>query len=155
MSITSETELSEEVLSWRDPNMDSVRGTETPKDPNKGYIALLGWSVNAIKAAQQFDRRYIVVAPEWAADFCTANNIPFISWDFIRLNDRSLEIAEKLKAEGVDVAIPLFEETVEWSGAINSVLLNNPRMYGQSILFRDKALMKRRAQLGGIRVGIF
>ena len=98
MSITSETELSEEVLSWRDPNMDSVRGTETPKDPNKGYIALLGWSVNAIKAAQQFDRRYIVVAPEWAADFCTANNIPFISWDFIRLNDRSLEIAEKLKA---------------------------------------------------------
>jgi hypothetical protein len=53
------------------------------------------------------------------------------------------------------VAIPLFEETVEWSGAINSVLMDNPRMYGQSILFRDKALMKRRAQLGGIRVGIF
>ena len=155
MSTTNETELSAEVLSWRDPNMDSIRGTETPKDPNKGYIALLGWSVNAIKAAQKFDRRYVVVAPEWAADFCTANNIPFIPWDFIRLNDRSLEIAEKLKAEGVNVAIPLFEETVEWSGAINSVLLNNPRMYGQSILFRDKALMKRRAQLGGIRVGIF
>jgi len=111
MSITSETELSEAVLSWRDPEMDSVRGTETPKDPNKGYIALLGWSVNAIKAAQKFDRRYIVVAPEWATDFCTANNIPFIPWDFIRLNDRSLEIAERLQAEGVDVAIPLFEET--------------------------------------------
>ncbi|MFN2360834.1 MAG: carboxylate--amine ligase, partial [Marinobacter sp.] len=44
--------------------MPSVKGTETPKDPNKGYIALLGWSVNAIKAAQNFDRRYIVVAPE-------------------------------------------------------------------------------------------
>ncbi|MEO6698010.1 MAG: carboxylate--amine ligase, partial [Paraperlucidibaca sp.] len=58
-------------------------------------------------------------------------------------------------AEGVDVAIPLFEETVEWSGAINSVLLDSPRMFGQSILFRDKSLMKRRAQLGGIRVGIF
>ena len=97
----------------------------------------------------------MVVAPEWAADFCEANNIPYISWDFIRLNDRSIEIAERLKDEGVDVAIPLFEETVEWSGAINSVLLDNPRMYGQSILFRDKALMKRRAQLGGIRVGIF
>lgn len=155
MAITPQSKMSQEVLAWRDPEMPSVKGTEKPKDPNKGYIALLGWSVNAIKAAQNFDRRYIVVAPEWAADFCTANNIPFIAWDFIRLNDRSIEIAEKLKAEGVDVAIPLFEETVEWSGAINSVLLDNPRMYGQSILFRDKALMKRRAQLGGIRVGIF
>lgn len=155
MTVTPESKMSQEVLSWRDPTLDSVRGTETPKDPGKGYIALLGWSLNAIKAAQKFDRRYIVVAPDWAADFCAANNIPFMAWDFVRLNDRSMEIAEKLKAEGVDVAIPLFEETVEWSGAINSVLLNNPRMYGQSILFRDKALMKRRAQLGGIRVGIF
>lgn len=155
MSITSEKQLPEAVAAWRDPEMDSVKGTETPKDPNKGYIALLGWSVNAIKAAQKFDRRYVVVAPEWAEDFCTANNIPYISWNFVRLNDRSIEIAERLKAEGVDVAIPLFEETVEWSGAINSVLMDSPRMYGQSILFRDKALMKRRAQLGGIRVGIF
>ncbi|MCL1486414.1 MAG: carboxylate--amine ligase [Marinobacter sp.] len=104
---------------------------------------------------RSFDRRYIVVAPNWAADFCAANKIPFIPWDFIRLNDRSHDLTERLKAEGVDVAIPLFEETVEWSGAINSVLLNNPHMYGQSILFRNKSLMKRRAQLGGIRVGIF
>lgn len=155
MAITPESKMSQDVLAWRDPEMDSVKGTEAPKDPNKGYIALLGWSVNAIKAAQKFDRRYVVVAPEWAEDFCTANNIPYISWNFERLNDRSMEIAQRLKAEGVDVAVPLFEETVEWSGAINSVLLDNPRMYGQSILFRDKALMKRRAQLGGIRVGIF
>lgn len=155
MSIKSEKQMSGAVAAWLEPDMDSVKGTETPKDPNKGYIALLGWSVNAIKAAQKFDRRYIVVAPDWAADFCTANKIPFIAWDFTRLNDRSMEIAQTLKAEGVDVAIPLFEETVEWSGAINSVLLDSPRMYGQSILFRDKALMKRRAQLGGIRVGIF
>jgi hypothetical protein len=155
MSVTPEKELSQSVAAWIDPEMDSVKGTETPKDPNKGYIALLGWSVNAIKAAQKFDRRYIVIAPDWAADFCTANKIPFIAWDFLRLNDRSLEIAKRLQAEGVDVAIPLFEETVEWSGAINSVLLNSPRMFGQSILFRDKSLMKRRAQLGGIRVGIF
>lgn len=155
MSIKPESKMSQDVLAWRDPEMDSVKGTEAPKDPNKGYIALLGWSVNAIKAAQKFNRRYVVVAPEWAEDFCTANNIPYISWNFERLNDRSMEIAQRLKAEGVDVAVPLFEETVEWSGAINSVLLDNPRMYGQSILFRDKALMKRRAQLGGIRVGIF
>jgi hypothetical protein len=66
-----------------------------------------------------------------------------------------MEIAQTLKDMGVDVAIPLFEETVEWAGAINSVLLDNPRLFGQSMLLRDKALMKRRAQLGGIRVGIF
>ncbi|NIZ09794.1 carboxylate--amine ligase [Pseudooceanicola sp. HF7] len=155
MSKKTETPTAEVLSGWTDPTMDSVRGTETPKDPNKGYIALLGWSVNAIKAAQKFDRRYVVVAPEWAADFCEANKIPFIPWDFARLNDRSVEIAQRLKDDGVDVAIPLFEETVEWSGAINAVLMDKPRMYGQSILFRDKALMKRRAQLGGIRVGIF
>lgn len=125
------------------------------KNPDKGYIALLGWSLGAIDAADRFDRRYVVVAPEWAADYCNEHDIPYIPWNFERLNDRSLEIAEKLKKEGVDAAVPLFEETVEWAGAINSVLMGNPRLHGQAVLFRDKALMKRRAQLGGIRVGIF
>ena len=125
------------------------------KDPEKGYVALLGWSLNAVEAAENFDRRYVVVAPPWAEEYCAAHEIPYMAWDFERLNDRSLEIAEKLKDEGVDVAIPLFEETVEWAGAINAVLMGNPRLHGQAVLFRDKALMKRRAQLGGIRVGIF
>lgn len=125
------------------------------KNPDKGYIALLGWSLNAIDAADRFNRRYVVVAPPWAEDYCKQHDIPYIAWDFERLNDKSLEIAQRLKDEGVDVAIPLYEETVEWAGAINSVLMGNPRLHGQSVLFRDKALMKRRAQLGGIRVGIF
>ncbi|MDX5364475.1 MAG: hypothetical protein LPJ91_10010 [Pseudazoarcus pumilus] len=125
------------------------------KNPEKGYVALLGWSLNAVDALERFDRRYVVVAPPWAEAYCTQHEIPYVSWDFERINDRSMEIAQKLKDMGVDVAIPLFEETVEWAGAINSVLMNNPRLFGQSILFRDKALMKRRAQLGGIRVGIF
>ena len=125
------------------------------KNPEKGYIALLGWTLGAIEAADKFDRRYIVVAPDWAEEYARANDIPFIPWNFDRLNERSLEIAERLRDEGVDVAIPLFEETVEWAGAINAVLLDNPRLHGQAVLFRDKALMKRRAQLGGIRVGIF
>lgn len=127
----------------------------TPKNPDKGYVALLGWSLNAIDAADRFDRRYVVVAPDWAEDYCAEHDIPYIKWNFERLNDRSHEIAEMLQKEGVDVAIPLFEETVEWAGAINSVLLGNPRLLGQSMLMRDKSLMKRRAQLGGIRVGIF
>lgn len=125
------------------------------KDPEKGYIALLGWSLSAVEAAESFDRRYVVVAPDWAEEYCEKHSIPYIPWNFERLNDRSMEIAETLKNKGVDVAIPLFEETVEWAGAINSVLLDNPRLLGQSMLMRDKSLMKRRAQLGGIRVGIF
>ena len=125
------------------------------KDSNKGYIALLGWSLSAVEAAESFDRRYVVVAPDWAEDYCKKHDIPYVSWNFERLNDRSMEIAGTLKDMGVDVSIPLFEETVEWAGAINSVLLDSPRLYGQSLLLRDKALMKRRAQLGGIRVGIF
>lgn len=124
-------------------------------DPNKGYVALLGWSLNAVEAAAAFDRRYIVVAPKWAEEYCEKHNIPHIAWNFERLNERSIEIAQTLRDLGVDVAIPLFEETVEWAGAINSVLLDNPRLLGQSMLMRDKSLMKRRAQLGGIRVGIF
>jgi len=127
----------------------------TEKNPNKGYVAILGWSLNAIDAIDRFDRRYVIVAPTWAEEYAKANDIPFIAWNFDRLNERSHEIAQILKDEGCDVAIPLFEETVEWAGAINSVLLDNPRLLGQSMLFRDKSLMKRRAQLAGIRVGIF
>ncbi|MCH8542738.1 MAG: carboxylate--amine ligase [Alcanivorax sp.] len=125
------------------------------KDPNKGYVALLGWSLSAVEAAESFDRRYVVVAPDWAEEYCRQHDIPYVPWNFERLNDRSMEIAQTLKDMGVNVAIPLFEETVEWAGAINSVLLNNPRLLGQAMLMRDKSLMKRRAQLGGIRVGIF
>lgn len=75
MSITSEKQLPEAVAAWRDQKWTRLKEPD-PQGSNKGYIALLGWSVNAIKAAQKFDRRYVVVAPEWAEDFCTANNIP-------------------------------------------------------------------------------
>ena len=129
--------------------------SEQEFDPNKGYIALLGWSLNAVEAADKFDRRYVGVAPDWAEAYCKEHDIPYVPWNFERLNDRSVEIAQTLKEMGVDVAIPLFEETVEWAGAINSVLMDQPKLFGQSMLLRDKALMKRRAQLGGIRVGIF
>lgn len=125
------------------------------KDSSKGYIALLGWSLGAVEAAEKFDRRYVVVAPDWAEEYCQKHDIPYLAWNFERLNDRSMEIAEKLKEMGVNVAVPLYEETVEWAGAINSVLLDKPRLLGQSMLMRDKSLMKRRAQLSGIRVGIF
>lgn len=142
------------LLNFKGDN-SMAESTKRSFNPDKGYIALLGWSLNAVEAAESFDRQYVVVAPDWAEEYCTEHNIPYIKWNFERLNDRSLEIAQTLQEAGVDVAIPLFEETVEWAGAINSVLMNNPRLFGQSLLLRDKALMKRRAQLGGIRVGIF
>jgi hypothetical protein len=127
----------------------------TDKDPNKGHIALLGWSLNAIEAAERFDRRYVVVAPEWAKQYADDNNIPFLEWNFERLNERSVELGQRLKEMGVDAAVPLFEETVEWAGAVNAVVMDNPKLMNQAFLFRDKGMMKRRAQLGGIRVGIF
>ena len=39
-------------------------------DPDKGYVALLGWSLNAVEAAAKFSRRYVVVAPDWAEGYC-------------------------------------------------------------------------------------
>ncbi|WP_404384672.1 acetyl-CoA carboxylase biotin carboxylase subunit family protein [Caenispirillum salinarum] len=124
-------------------------------DPNKSYVALLGWSLRAIAGVAKFNRKYVVIAPAWAEQYAKENDIPFIAWDFERLNERSWEIAKMLQDEGVEVAVPLYEETVEWAGAINAVLQNKPRLLSQAMLFRDKALMKRRAQLAGIRVGIF
>jgi len=52
--------------------------TMTEKNPDKGYVAILGWSLNAIDAIDRFDRRYVIVAPVWAEDYAKANDIPFI-----------------------------------------------------------------------------
>ncbi|MCO6440074.1 MAG: ATP-grasp domain-containing protein [Nitrococcus mobilis] len=123
--------------------------------PNTSYVAVLGWSLRAIEAIDRFNRKYIVVAPSWAEEYAKDNAIPYIPWEFERLNDRSVELYERLAEEGVEVAVPLYEETVEWAGAINARLQNKPRLFPQSLLFRDKSLMKRRAQLAGIRVGVF
>ncbi len=135
--------------------MAEKKFNQTGKNPEKGYVAILGWSLNAIDAVERFDRRYVIVAPDWAEEYATEHNIPFISWNFDQLNEQSMDLAYLLQDMGVDVAIPLYEETVEWAGKINALLLGKPRLLGQAMSFRDKALMKRRAQLGGIRVGIF
>lgn len=41
----------------RDPNA-------ARRDPEKGYVALLGWAPGAVDAVDRFDRRYVVVAPD-------------------------------------------------------------------------------------------
>ena len=53
------------------------------------------------------------------------------------------------------MAIALFEETVEWAGALNARFTGDPSIFDKSLLFRNKAKMKRRAQMAGLQVGIF
>ena len=38
--------------------MTEVQGATFNTD--KGYVALLGWSLSAVEAAESFDRRYVV-----------------------------------------------------------------------------------------------
>ena len=111
------------------------------KSSEKSYVALLGWSLKAIEALDKFDRRYVVVAPQWAEDYARENDIPYIPWNFERLNDRSMEIADTLKDDGVDVAIPLFEETVEWARKLAKRIgeeLNYPVYCYENAAFEEK-----------------
>ncbi|WP_342046063.1 ATP-grasp domain-containing protein [Bacillus sp. OTU530] len=123
---------------------------------NKGKItALLGWSLNAIEAIDKMDRPYVVVGPPEFQSFADTHGIQFVPWVFNHLEERSGELYEKLKDLNTKVAVPIYEETVEWAAAMNARLWNNPCIFHKSLLLRDKGLMKRRAQLAGIRVGVF
>ena len=63
--------------------------SEQKYNPEKGYIALLGWSLNAVEAADKFDRRYVVVAPDWEEAYCEEHDIPYVPWNFDNLNKGS------------------------------------------------------------------
>jgi hypothetical protein len=124
---------------------------------NKGKItALLGWSLPAIEAIDKMDRPYLVVGPPEFQVFADTHGIQFIPWQFDdQLNERSDELYEKLKDLNTKITIPIYEETVEWAGILNAKFRNNPRIFNKSLLLRDKGLMKRKAQMAGIRVGVF
>jgi hypothetical protein len=120
-------------------------------------IALLGWSLPAIESAQKMQRPFVVVSfPEFEA-YASEHGIPFVSWNFNEWNEESnsLQLRELLDPFGTDLAIPLFEETVEWAGALNSLFRDDPRLLNRAYLFRNKAIMKRKALLAGFRVGLF
>ncbi|MDM5334122.1 ATP-grasp domain-containing protein [Ureibacillus composti] len=121
----------------------------------KDRIAILGWSQQAIEAIGKMNRPYIVVAPFEFQAYANVFGIPFIPWQFEWAIEEAHQLYETLKLWNTKLAIPIYEETVEWAGAINAKLENNPRLFQQSMLFRDKGLMKRKAQLAGMRVGIF
>ncbi|MFA0965058.1 acetyl-CoA carboxylase biotin carboxylase subunit family protein [Roseivirga sp. BDSF3-8] len=120
-------------------------------------FALMGWSLPVIESLQKLGKPFVVVSFPDFEPYAKENNIPFVSWAFDKWNDESnsLVLAEKLQAHNATVAVPLFEETVEWAGALNSIFRNDPRVLNRAFLFRNKAMMKRKALLGGLRVGYF
>lgn len=121
----------------------------------KGKVtALLGWSLHAIEAIDKMNRPYVVVGPPEFQSFADTHGIQFVPWVFDAI-ERTDELYEKLKELNTKVAVPIYEETVEWAGSLNAKLRKDPRLYHKSLLLRDKGLMKRKAQMAGIRVGVF
>ncbi|MDG5767611.1 ATP-grasp domain-containing protein [Balneolales bacterium ANBcel1] len=120
-------------------------------------VVLLGWSAQAIESAQKLDKPYVVVSFEEFEPYAKENGIPFVAWDFNQWGDQSnsLILREKLAPFNPNVAIPLYEETVEWAGALNTLYRDDPRVMNRAFLFRNKAMMKRKALLAGLRVGLF
>ncbi|MBL3657108.1 ATP-grasp domain-containing protein [Fulvivirga sediminis] len=120
-------------------------------------FALMGWSLPVIESMQKINKPFVVVSFPDFENYAKENNIPFVPYQLNEWSDssNSLDLAEKLKPFNVDVAVPLFEETVEWAGALNSLYRNDPRVLNRAFLFRNKAMMKRKALIGGLRVGLF
>jgi hypothetical protein len=120
-------------------------------------VALLGWSLPAIETMQRMGRPYVVVSFEDFESYAREHDIPFVAWNFNDWNEQSnsLQLKELLAPFGADLAVPLFEETVEWAGALNSLYRDDPRLMNRAYLFRNKAMMKRKALLAGFRVGLF
>lgn len=120
-------------------------------------FALIGWSLPVIESMKKTNKPFVVVSFPDFEPYAKENDIPFVSYQLDEWSDssNSLDLVEKLKAYNVDVAVPLFEETVEWAGALNSIYRNDPRVLNRAFLFRNKAMMKRKALIGGLRVGLF
>lgn len=117
----------------------------------------MGWSQPVIESMQKTGLPYVVVSLPDFEPFAKENDIPFVSYPLDEWSDNanSLDLLEKLKPFNVDVAVPLYEETVEWAGALNSIYRDDPRILNRAFLFRNKAMMKRKALIGGLRVGLF
>lgn len=106
-------------------------------------------------ALQKADRPFVAVVPPDFGPWMEERDLPYIPWEFGKVTDRAPELSEKLQQMGCEFAVPLYEETVPWAGAVNARLQGEPRLFNRSLLFRDKAMMKRKAQLHGLQVGVF
>lgn len=120
-------------------------------------FALMGWSMPVIESMKKTDEKFVVVSFPDFESYAKENDIPFVSYQLDEWSDSSnaLDLKKKLDEYDCDVAVPLFEETVEWAGALNSIYRDDPRVLNRAFLFRNKAIMKRKALIGGLRVGFF
>lgn len=123
----------------------------------KTCYALIGWSLPVIESMKKSGLDYVVVSLPDFEGYAREHNIPFLSYPLKEWGDHvnSIDLYEKLMAFNATVAVPLYEETVEWAGALNSIYRDDPRSLNKAFLFRNKAMMKRKALLAGLRVGVF
>ncbi len=128
---------------------------KSPAAKKKAPVALLGYSLETMEAAKEHKIPFVAVVPEGFDIALKEHGIEVVTWDFYMRNQNSERLHEKLVERGVSHAVPLYEETVEWAGQLNTLLQKDPRAFQRSLLFRDKAMMKRNAQMNGIRVGVF
>jgi hypothetical protein len=122
---------------------------------SKGKIALLGYSVQTMEAAYRLGYDFVNVVPEDFVAGLEKEGLAAVSWDFYKYSEDSYKLFDALTALNVRTVVPLYEETVEWAGMLNSRFRDDPRIFNKFLLFRDKAMMKRKAQMSGIRVGVF
>lgn len=121
----------------------------------KEKAAILGYSMDAYEALTRDKIDFIAVVPKDFSVYMEEKGIPYYNWDYGTFNEKSISIVQDLKDLGATFAVPLYEETVEWAGFINSQFRNDLRLFNRYNLFRNKAMMKRKAQMAGIRVGVF
>jgi len=124
--------------------------TSTPK-----RTAILGFSIQAFESLQKGNIDFVAVVPSDFKSAMEERGIDYYCWDFGKINELSINIVEAMKEMNVGCAVPLYEETVEWAGYLNSHFRDDPRLFNRYYLFRNKAMMKRKAQMAGIRVGVF
>ena len=100
----------------------------------------MGWSLPVIESMQKLNKPFVVVSFPDFENYAKENNIPFVPYQFDEWSDssNSLDLKDKLEAFNVDVAVPLFEETVEWAGALNSLYRDDPKVLNRAFLFRNK-----------------
>ncbi len=132
-----------------------VSGAKKAAKAKKSPVALLGYSLETMEAAKENNIPFVAVVPEGFDIALKEDGVDVVTWDFYMRNQNSERLHEKLVERGVSHAVPLYEETVEWAGQLNTLLQKDPRAFQRSLLFRDKAMMKRNAQMNGIRVGVF
>ncbi len=120
-------------------------------------FGLIGWSLPVIESMKKSGYPYVVVSFDDFETYAKENDIPFIPYPLNEWSDQTnaLDLLEKLKPFDVDVAVPLYEETVEWAGALNAFYRDDQRVLNRAFLFRNKTMMKRKALIGGLRVGLF